>query len=216
LDTRGHGRSERFPSDVSSDALVADAAFVVEALDLPPVVAVGQSFGGLTAMSLAARRPDLVCGLVVVEASPAGEGDAVEEATRGLGAALRSWPVPFPSRSEAEAFFRDRFGGQLAAEAWAAGLEQRDHGWWPRFDVDVMMQTLRQASPNWDAWDNISCPTLVVRADHGLLDADVARTMIARLPRAQLTELPDAGHDLHLDRPDEWRQTLNAFLDSFD
>ena len=190
LDARGHGRSERLPSDVSTDALVADAAFAVEVLELPPVIAVGQSFGGLTAMSLAARHPDLVRGLVVAEASPADDGDDAEEAARELGRALHSWPVPFPSRSDAEAFFAERFGGELAAEAWAAGLEARKDGCWPRFDVEVIMQTLRQASPNWHDWERISCPTLIVRAGDGLLGRDVAQAMIARLPSAQLVELP--------------------------
>lgn len=217
LDARGHGRSERFPSDVSSDALVADTAFVVDALGLPPVIAVGQSFGGLTAMSFAARRPDLVCGLVVLEASPAGKDDDMDEVAREIGAALRTWPVPFASPSEAEAFFADRFGSQLAAEAWANGLEQRDDGSWPRFHVDVMVEMMRRANaPNWDEWHRISCPTLVVRAGHGLLDPDTAHAMIARLPNARLAELPDAAHDLHLDRPHEWRQTLSAFLDSLE
>jgi pimeloyl-ACP methyl ester carboxylesterase len=216
LDARGHGHSDRFPGDVSSDALVADAAFMVEALGLPPVIVVGQSFGGLTAVSLAARRPDLVRGLVIVEASPAGEDDDVEEAAHDLGTALREWPVPFPSRREAEAFFAARFGGRLAAEAWASGLEQREDGWWPRFDVRVIIQMLRQASPNWDEWERIRCPTMVVRAGRGFVDPAVAEAMIARLPTAKLTELPDAAHDLHLDRPGEWQQTLNAFFDSLD
>jgi len=62
LDARGHGHSERAPADVSLDAQVADAAFVIEHLGLRPVVLVGQSLGGVTALALAAERPDLVRG----------------------------------------------------------------------------------------------------------------------------------------------------------
>jgi pimeloyl-ACP methyl ester carboxylesterase len=36
--------------------------------------------------------------------------------------------------------------------------------------------------------------------------------MAERLPRARLLEIPDAGHDLHLDRPTEWRAALGGFL----
>src|SRR4051812_42611416 len=104
LDARGHGRSERLPADVSRDSLVADAVFVVEQLSLQPVVVVGQSVGGLTALSLAARRPDLMRGLVLVDGSPAGGGEAVEDAVNASAAALQAWPVPFGSRSDAEAF----------------------------------------------------------------------------------------------------------------
>ena len=116
-DARGHGRSERVPLDVSRAAHVADVVFVVERLQLGPVVLVGQSLGGHAALLAAAERPDLVRGLFVAEASPAG-GDEGEVAS--VGKALASWPVPFPSREAAAEFFG---GPSLRAEAWADGLE---------------------------------------------------------------------------------------------
>lgn len=216
LDARGHGRSERDPADVSLDAQVADAAFVVEHLGLRPVVLVGQSLGGVTALALAARRPDLVRGLVLVDASPLGGREEAESAAAEIGAALRRWPVPFRSRVAALDFFTGRFGGPLAAAAWADGLEQRDGGWWPRFDVEVMAQTLREAlrEPVWDRWERIGCPTLVVRAGNGIVEPQTAREMMTRLPAASLVEIPEAAHDLHLDRPREWREALSRFLDA--
>ncbi|MGH3430756.1 MAG: alpha/beta fold hydrolase [Mycobacteriales bacterium] len=218
LDARGHGRSERLPADVTRDSLVADAVFVIERLGLQPVVVVGQSVGGLTALSLAARRPELVRGLVLVDASPAGGGEDVDDAVNATAGALREWPVPFRSRQGAQAFFAERFGAGLAAEAWTNGLEHREDGWRPRFDVAVMAQTLRQAisSPSWEEWERIACPTLVVRAGNGVVESEIATEMIERLPGARLVELHDAAHDLHLDRPAEWRKTLSGFLDSLD
>jgi pimeloyl-ACP methyl ester carboxylesterase len=38
--------------------------------------------------------------------------------------------------------------------------------------------------------------------------------MVARGQHARLVELPGAKHDLHLDRPAEWRQALTEFVDS--
>jgi pimeloyl-ACP methyl ester carboxylesterase len=218
LDARGHGRSERFPDDVSRGAVVADAVFVVEQLRLRPVVVVGQSVGGLTALSLAARRPELVRGLVLVDASPSGGGEGVEEAVSATARALREWPPSFGSRSDAQAFFAERFGGGLAAEAWTSGLERVGNGWQPRFDVEVMAQTLRDAIsvPSWEEWDSITCPTLVVRAGNGMVEPETAKEMTERLSRAQLVEIADAAHDVHLDRPDEWREALTGFLDSVD
>jgi pimeloyl-ACP methyl ester carboxylesterase len=218
LDARGHGRSERFPADVSRDAVVADAVFVVEQLGLQPVVVVGQSVGGLTALSLAARRPELMRGLVLVDASPSGGGEGVEEAVSATARALREWPVSFGSRSDAHTFFAERFGGGLAAEAWTSGLERVENGWQPRFDVEVMAQTLRDAIsfPSWEEWDSITCPALVVRAGNGMVEPETAREMTERLSRAQLIEIADAAHDVHLDRPDEWQEALTGFLDSLD
>jgi pimeloyl-ACP methyl ester carboxylesterase len=131
FDARGHGGSERFPDDVTRQAHVADAAFVMRTLRLEPTVVVGQSVGGVTALLLAAEHPRHVRGLVVAEASAdSGGGDAWRHVERSL----RSWPVPFGSRSDALAYFSER---GFPARAWADGLEKRDGGWWPRFDIDV-------------------------------------------------------------------------------
>jgi pimeloyl-ACP methyl ester carboxylesterase len=85
FDARGHGRSERFPADLSRAAHVADAVFAVERLRPGPVVVVGQLLGGQAAPLLAAERPELVRGLIVVDAGLAGGGDGATRPTS------RSW-----------------------------------------------------------------------------------------------------------------------------
>lgn len=216
VDQRGHGRSERAPTDVSREAHVADVVFVTEQLGLAPVVLVGQSLGGHLAILVAARHPELVCGLVVVEASPAGgDEDAVREGVGQLGESLRRWPVPFESRQAAVEYFG---GPSPNAEAWADGLEQRDDGLWPAFEVQAMERTLREAvsQPYWEEWRRIRCPVLIVRAGSGTLDRGDAEAMAETLPQARLVEIPDATHDLHLDQPSEWRGALRKFLDELD
>jgi pimeloyl-ACP methyl ester carboxylesterase len=146
---------------------------------------------------------------VVAEASPA----AGDDGTAGeVGKALSRWPLPFPSRAAAVEFFG---GPSLSAEAWADGLEVRDDGWWPRFDIELMERTLSEAvsRPYWDEWERIRCPVLVVRAGNGSIPAADAQAMVDRLPQARLVELEGAGHDLHLERPAEWRRALSKFLD---
>jgi pimeloyl-ACP methyl ester carboxylesterase len=210
LDARGHGASERGPSDVSPAACVADVAFAIEALELGRVVLVGQSLGGVTALLVAARHAGLVRALVVAEAGPAGEDEASVAAIVDV---LAAWPVPFASRVAALAFFG---GPSPAASAWVAGLEERDGGLWPRFDLATLSRMLRLAASRsyWEDWDRIDCPTLVVRAGDGTLSRREAETMIARHPRARLVELEGASHDVHIDDPDGWRTVLGDFLDS--
>ncbi len=208
LDERGHGRSTRVPKDVSREAHVTDVAFVIDQLDLGPVVLIGQSLGGNLAFLVAARHPDLVHGLVVAEACPEVDQD-------GAGAGeirqwLEQWPTPFPSREAAAIFFK---GTSLYASAWTDGLEHREGGWWPRFDVEVMMRTLCDGRGDyWEEWERIQCPTLVVRAGKGFFQADILQTMAQRLPGARFVDIPGATHDLHLDRPAEWRDAVAGFL----
>lgn len=68
-DQRGHGRAAP-ADDYSREAYVADAAQLIEALDLAPAVVLGHSLGGVNAYQLAARRPELVRA-VIVEDIPA-------------------------------------------------------------------------------------------------------------------------------------------------
>jgi pimeloyl-ACP methyl ester carboxylesterase len=208
LDQRGHGRSERHPRDVSRAAFVEDAVAAIEQLGLAPVVLLGQSLGGHTALLLAARRPELVRALIVVEASPA---EAEADAPARVRQLLSTWPIPFPSLEAAQAFFG---GGTLAGRIWATSLEARDGGLWPAFEVDVMVATLEEATGAgyWDEWRSISAPILVVRAENGDLSAGEAEEMIATSAEATLVSVAGAGHDVHLDAPEAWRTAVEAFL----
>jgi pimeloyl-ACP methyl ester carboxylesterase len=203
---RGHGRSERAPDDVSRTAFVEDVEMWLEELGLAPAVVVGQSLGGHTAFLLAARQPELVRGLVVAEATPAADPDAADVVRRWL----ESWPLPFASVAEAAGFFG---GESLRARTWAGGLERRGDGLWPAFDVEVMLAALAEACTvsYWDEWRRLRCPTLLVRAA-GLEGRETYQRMIAEAPSATLVDIAEAGHDLHLDRPDAWRAQLEAFL----
>src|SRR5882757_5777443 len=74
-----------------------DAAAAVEEIGAGPVVCVGQSLGGRTALRLAAERPELVRALVVAEASPEGGPEVAEEVAARVGEALARWPESFSS-----------------------------------------------------------------------------------------------------------------------
>jgi pimeloyl-ACP methyl ester carboxylesterase len=81
-----------------------------------------------------------------------------------------------------------------------------------------MVRTLREAvsGPCWEAWERIFCPALVVRAGNGIIPASDAQAMVDRGRDATLVELIGAKHDLHLDRPAEWRTAVSEFLDRLD
>jgi pimeloyl-ACP methyl ester carboxylesterase len=114
-----------------------------------------------------------------------------------------------PSREAAVAFFGRNDGW---ARAWAGGLEQRSDGFYASFDIEVMVDTLRGAAGSfWNAWRALECPTLlVVTKDRE--NPELAHRMLTVQPRASLVEIPDAGHDLHLDNPAAWREALETFV----
>jgi pimeloyl-ACP methyl ester carboxylesterase len=203
-DARGHGRSTRFPTDVSRTAHVADAEAWLEEVG-PPALLVGQSLGGHTALLVAAHRPDLVSSLVVAEASPERDPNAPAE-IRGW---LDSWPAPFPSRETALAFF----GGDTPwSRAWVDGLERSEDGLRARFDTDVMVRSLDEVAKRdyWAEWSGVACPTLVVRAQGGVSQT-LAKRMVDANTHATLVVVEDARHDVHLEQPARWRELLEPF-----
>ncbi|GAA4936949.1 alpha/beta fold hydrolase [Streptomyces coeruleoprunus] len=207
VDQRGHGSSERHPQDRSRAAYVADVIAVLDQLHLRQPVLIGQSLGGHTAMLTAAAHPDRVRALVLVEAGPGGPSPDVPA---GIGRWLDSWPAPFPSREAATAFL----GGGPVGEGWAAGLEERDGAWWPRFDRDVMVDSLAEDAQRsyWDEWASIACPTLVVLGQSGIITPEESGRMLQQRPETVAMSVPGTGHDLHLEQPDILRGALERFL----
>jgi pimeloyl-ACP methyl ester carboxylesterase len=206
VDLRGHGRSTRRPGDLSREAFVADVVQVIESAVAAPVALVGQSMGGHTAMMVAAKRPDLVSRLVLLES---GAGSGSEAENMQLGEFFRSWPVPFPSRAAAREFL----GPGLLAEAWVADLEGKADGYWPRFHPDVMVETMNGLiQPRWQEWQAVRAPTLAVYGEEGMFSEDGKRTFLLFSPGARRVDLPEASHDAHLDAFEPWIAALRTFL----
>jgi 3-oxoadipate enol-lactonase len=69
-DHRGQGASAKAPRErLDMDTLTADAADLIEALELAPCTFVGNSMGGFVALRLAARRHDLIRSIVALGTS---------------------------------------------------------------------------------------------------------------------------------------------------
>ncbi|MFF9091611.1 alpha/beta fold hydrolase [Streptomyces sp. NPDC014802] len=202
-DARGHGASTRTPSDMTRAAAVSDAAALLTHLRVPPATLLGQSLGGLTALQLAARHPDLVSHLILIEAGPAGPNPALPTQ---IATWLDSWPTPFPTLTEATTF--------LGHEAWSRGLEKRQDGYHPRFTRDTILAAIQELSTNhyWPDWSHITCPTLLLRGEKGTMRPEEAEEMQTRRPDTQVKVIAGAGHDVHLDRPEAVYAAIAAFL----
>jgi hypothetical protein len=103
---------------------------------------------------------------------------------------LDSWPQPLRSRAEAVR----SFGGGLVGEGWADGLAERDGGWWPRFDRDVIENILRSDPDRdqWAEWSLVRCLTLAVIGQTGVMSTERAHQVLARRPQTLVASIPGA------------------------
>ena len=204
-DARGHGESGRPASGYAPADFTADALAVLDRVGIERAVVVGHSMGGLHSIALAARHPERVGALVIVDASPEPLPAGAERAQR----LLTGRPPRFADRKEARAYLERTSPGYSRAvykNRLTYAFREQDGGLVWRSDpaaLERIMSGRMPAEDRWDALASIRCPTLVVRGRRSnVLGEDVARRMAQTLADGRLMEL-DAGHNVPLDRPRE-------------
>lgn len=205
-DTRGHGLSGVTPGPYAMERLADDAAGLLDHLGARDAVAVGLSIGGMTVQSLAARRPDLVAGLVLVDtAAKIGEPqmwtDRLAVATEGGIAALAEGTL-------ARWFPEDRHAAHPEDVAlWRAMLMRTPLAGWLGCAAAIRDADLRQATAR------LRLPALVVVGEKDLSTPPaMARELAALIPGARLGEIPGAGHLPCVDAPQAVADLINPWL----
>jgi 3-oxoadipate enol-lactonase len=201
-DLPGHGASEPLPSP--SIAGFADA--VAELLDEPASV-VGHSMGGVVALRLAERRPELVRALLL--AAPAGISSSSRLATVGIGlvGVLRPGRVAGRrvDRIGRSARLKRLVFGPLEVANPDALSEQAVHGFLrgSGLHTDALGAGLALARDDpRQSLDRVRAPVLVL---FGARDRQVPLAdgfEYARRLRAPLRVIADCGHLLIGERPD--------------
>jgi pimeloyl-ACP methyl ester carboxylesterase len=210
--TYEHGR----PGYTGSD-LVADAAGVLEAYEIPAAHVVGVSAGGAFAQLLALDYPDRVLSLVLISTSPALPGDrdlpsSTEEFGRFVSTAQVDWSDTDSVVNYLVDYSRVLAGGRRPFDEAAIGdLVARDVE--RARDIaalqnhDAIPDDERQRKP----LSSIAAPTLVI---HGTADPmfpiEHGEALAEAIPDATLLRLEGAGHGV--DRTD-WETVAPAILE---
>ena len=202
FDAAGHGRPA--PTELTTEAFVADLHRALEAIDEPMVI-VGHSMGALHGWCFAARYPDRVRGLVVEDIAPDFRGRTAD----GWAAMIESWPQPFATEADVLDYF-----GPVAGRYFLDSFDRGADGWTLHGDVD----TFRAISDEWgtrhfwDEWDAVKAPVLLIEGEHTITPAGQMTEMARRSSDATYVRVTDAGHLVHDDRPAEYRAAVEAFL----
>jgi pimeloyl-ACP methyl ester carboxylesterase len=205
LDLPGHGAliDEPGPDRPSIGDYAAFVRGEIERRGLEGATVVGHSLGGAIALQLALDAPDVIGGIALV----------------GTGARLRVLPDLLAAAREQQTAAL----GRLAGFGFAPGHEQARERYL-REQEPVAPRTLYCDLTACDAFDcrdqldRITCPALIVGGTEDRLTPPKYATYLRdHLPRATLVEIPNAGHYLTCEAPEElaaalrdWRaQALN-------
>ena len=214
LDQRGHGDSS-WASD--GDYRIAtqnrDVEAFVGSVVAAPTVLVALSMGGLVAMTLAARVPDLVRALVVVDVAPEVKREGVEN-IRSFVAATDELDTfeDFVQRAHA---FNPRRSLDNIRDRLRHNLKQLPNGRWT-WKYDPMLRNPSRLGESlgdlWKEIEKIRCPVLVVRGgESDVLDPAVA-TRFGGIVGAEVRTVAGAGHSVMGDNPTGFLAAVEPFL----
>jgi len=219
VDLRSHGESERPATGYDTATAAADLARLGAALQLPPAITAGQSWGGNVVVTLAAEHPDRVSALALVDGGwidLAAQFDSWEECEQALR------PPAVDGLREADLFAYIR-RAHPDWEEWAVRATVANFRVDPagrlgrRLPVPEHMQILRSM------WDDppsrhfpaVRVPVLLVPAIPADSEAAARQSRLvekaaAALPQATIREYVGADHDLHAQRPAQLAADLIA------
>nr|WP_232839635.1 alpha/beta hydrolase [Nocardia aurea] len=215
IDLPGHGHSDWWPDHgYTPDRLAAAVATAVDALAPGAQAIVGMSLGGLTALRLAARRPDLVRRLVLVDVTP-GTGDHP-----GKTAAITAFvhgPADFASFDEIlERTVTHNPGRSVRSlrRGILHNAREQDNGRWIwRYDrIRPTADGTLDFGPLWEDVSALATAPMLVRGARSPVvdDADTAE-FLRRQPEARIEIVTDAGHSVQGDRPIELAALIQDF-----
>jgi pimeloyl-ACP methyl ester carboxylesterase len=208
-DARGHGLSRSAGTDVSVGRLAADAAGILDGLGLRHVLVFGHSMGAITAVGLAATRPDLVAGLVLEDPPIGPLHDFSPEFIRGWQADLTTWPKLSPQERRLRCAAENPTWHPLETDPLAEAKANVDPG-----VLELIGDPLRAF--DWqDAFRRFGCPGLLVTGDKSLgaiIGPDVAAEAIGLWPAGRVVHIAGAGHCVHRDRWDDAMAPIRSFL----
>jgi esterase len=211
LDARNHGASP-WAETMSYAEMVEDVAQSRRTRSLGRVTLLGHSMGGKTAMLDALEHPDEIERLVVVDVAPASYPPVLAAYAR----AMREVDLTgVTRRAEIDA----RLAGAIPDPGDRAFLRQNlvleEGGARWRLNLPVIERAMPVISgfPAIPAGRAYCGPTLFIGGAASSYIRPEHRATIERLfPKAAIVHIPEAGHWVHAERPQEFLAALTPFL----
>jgi pimeloyl-ACP methyl ester carboxylesterase len=214
IDLPGHGRSDwRDDHDYRPVTMAADVELAVRELAPEAELLVGMSLGGLTALCLTARAPDLVRRLAVVDVTPGTDRAKAEPILTFV-----SGPERFASFDEllerTVTHNPTRSVSSLRRGVLHNATEDPDGSWRWRWDPQHLPGAPSvEFGDLWAAVDAVRVPFLLLRGSlSGVVDDDDVAEVRRRVPSVRVEVVDGAGHSIQGDRPVELARLLSEFL----
>jgi pimeloyl-ACP methyl ester carboxylesterase len=195
------------------DEMAADAAELLDSLDIRAAHIVGASMGGFIAQLVAINHPERVLSLTSIMSGPGGT-DMVAPKPEGAAILMVSPPDSREERIEQAMSFRRVLVGSGdpfdEAHERARATRSVDRSYYPP-GVGRQLLAILAAKSRLERLKEVKVPTLVIHGvDDVLVPVENGRLVAEAVPGARLIEFDGMGHDL----PRRvWPQVVDAIVE---
>ncbi|SHI88706.1 Pimeloyl-ACP methyl ester carboxylesterase [Shimia gijangensis] len=212
FDHRGQGQSEVTDSGYDIDTLTDDASALIEKLGVGPCHFVGLSMGGFVGMRLAARRPDLLKSLILLETSADPEPEENHGKYKKLNFVARWIGLWAVINQVMPIMFSQSFLNDATRDAEKAKWKKAIVGN-NRIGITRAVMGVVNRLPIYDELDEIVLPTLVIVGEEDVATVPAKAERIHRaINGSRLIYVPRAGHSATIEQPVLVNTAIDEFL----
>jgi pimeloyl-ACP methyl ester carboxylesterase len=222
-DVRGFGKSD-LPVEGQPYSHHRDAAALLRRLGVASAHIIGLSMGAGIAADFVLSHPDMSRSLVSVGPWVVGyQSPAVTEVFDALNRAASAFHLGGPT-----AALDEIFAGPLGQSIHDARLAERlrqinaDYSFWHLYHTDpgetqVSAATAATETPAAQRTAEIQVPALIVTAEHDLPACrEIAGLLERTIAGARKIVMPETGHIINMERPDDFNRIVLDFLQEVD
>ncbi|NQU35704.1 MAG: alpha/beta hydrolase [Bacteroidetes bacterium] len=212
FDNRGVGRSSLDNSNITIEDMADDCVELINHLGLPSVNLLGHSMGGMIAMNIAIRYPELVDKLILAATTPVISNRNIH--------LLNDWVLFLKSRMDKHLWFKNMFywifspkffeDEMLFNQAVTMAVNYR----YPQSDISFENQVKAIIAFNClPSINEIKTNTLVINGEQDILFPSIeTKDGFADIQNCNTKIISNAAHSIHMDNPVDFIETVVDFL----
>ncbi len=210
-DLRNHGQSPHADSMTYQD-MATDICKLVDQLKLIDPIVLGHSMGGKVAMAMALMKPETLGGMVVADIAPV----TYEHDFEDLITAMRNLSLAnIKTRAEAESILAEQLDSANLVRFIMQNLVRTNEGFQWRINLQQITNSLPELGqfPSELKHHSTRLPALFIGGANSSYVRSIHNTAIFHhFPAAEINMIDDAGHWLHADKPNEFIDKVQSFI----
>ncbi|QSE97957.1 alpha/beta fold hydrolase [Fulvivirga lutea] len=209
VDQRNHGQSPH-SDDFDYPTMAKDLSDFIDQHEIEDPIIIGHSMGGKVAMQYAVNNPQNWQKLIVVDIAPKSYEVHHDQILEGLNSLDLD---NLKSRGDADKELSEYVPELGVRQFLLKNLNRDNSGFSWKINLPVLTKNIEIIGAGLDGRLSESKPVLFINGEKsGYIKEKDYSLIDEKFPGATVVTIKDAGHWVHAEKPEEFMETLTAFL----